>query len=74
MMTVSNLARQILVVARKTCGLALVLAASAGVAWAGGPPPLQGQSVPEINPGSAVTALGLLVGGVLMVTDRLRRK
>jgi hypothetical protein len=55
--------------ARKACGLALVLSATAGVAL--GVTPLPG---PEIDPGSASTALALLVGGVFMLTDRYRAK
>jgi hypothetical protein len=57
--------------ARKTCGLALILSATAGAVLGGGPLPNLG--APEIDPGSASTALGLLVGGVLMLADRCRR-
>jgi hypothetical protein len=60
----------VLAMARKACGVAVVVTACAGVAFAGGPPP----PVPEIDPGSAATALGLLAGGLLMFTDRVRRK
>ena len=38
-----------------------------------GPPPST-QPVPEINAGSAVAALVLLVGGTLILTDRTRRR
>jgi hypothetical protein len=51
-------------------GLALVLAACSGVAWA--IPPLPG-SAPEIDPSSLNAALMLLGGGVLLVADRFRR-
>jgi len=41
----------------------------------GGPPsPPPRQGVPEINPGSAIGALALLGGGMLVLTDRLRRR
>ena len=30
--------------------------------------------VPEIDANAAISALGLLTGGVLLITDRLRRK
>ena len=55
--------------ARQVAGLALVLAAAAGVAHAGGPLPS-----PEINAGAAVSALAFLAGGLLILTDRCRRK
>jgi hypothetical protein len=51
-------------------GLALVLAACSGVAWA--TPPLP-PSAPEIDPSSLRAALMLLGGGVLLVADRFRR-
>jgi hypothetical protein len=38
------------------------------------PPPVTPGDVPEINPGAAVGALVLLVGGTLLLTDRLRRR
>jgi hypothetical protein len=50
-------------------GLALVMAAVASPAFAWGPPP-----APEIDPGSAASAVALLAGGLLILTDRLRRK
>jgi hypothetical protein len=50
----------------KALGFVLVLSAMAGVARA--------VDVPEIDPGSAGSALTLLVGGLLIVKDRLRRK
>jgi hypothetical protein len=54
---------------RTTCGLALVLGAGAATAYAGGPAP-----APEIDPGSIAGALTVLTGGMLMLTDRLRKK
>jgi hypothetical protein len=54
---------------RVTLGLALVLGACAGTAFAGGPLP-----APEIDPGSIAGALTVLTGGMLMLTDRLRKK
>ncbi len=64
---------------RVTLGLALALTLYAGMAAAhhGSPSPSPGpapSSVPEIDPGSASAALGLLVGGVLLFADRVRRK
>lgn len=55
-------------VGQKLLGLGLVLAACAGAAQAGF------TDVPEIDPGSMASALTLLVGGTLMLTDKLRRK
>jgi hypothetical protein len=52
-------------------GLALVLLGASGTAWAGGPPP---PGTPEVDPGAMGSALALLAGGVLVLTDRLRRK
>jgi hypothetical protein len=48
-------------------GLALVLAGSASPAFAF-------NGVPEIDPGSASSALALLAGGMLVLTSRLSRK
>ncbi len=59
----------------KFAGLALVLAASATVAHAqsassgGG----SGGAAPEIDAGSMISALTLLTGGVLMITDKFRK-
>jgi hypothetical protein len=55
--------------ARKACGLALVLAAISGVALA----KYNKDAAPEIDPGSMAGALTLLGGGLLMLTDRFRR-
>ena len=68
---------------RVTLSLALALTLYAGMAAAhrGSPSPSPSpgpapspSSVPEIDPGSASAALGLLVGGVLLFADRVRRK
>jgi hypothetical protein len=48
----------------------LVIAAGAGPVLAGGPLP----NAPEIDPGSMMSALTLLAGGTLLLTDRFRRK
>ncbi len=53
--------------------LALVLTATAGVAQAGACPPHPKPPVPEIDPGSALSAFTLLSGGVMILTDRRRR-
>jgi len=50
----------------KALGLLLVFAAFAGTAAAR-------QGLPEIDPGSAPSALTLLVGGTLLLVDRFRR-
>jgi hypothetical protein len=54
---------------RKTVGLLLVFAACSGTAYGRG-----SAKVPEIDPGTASSAVSLLVAGVLMITDRVRRK
>jgi hypothetical protein len=58
---------------RRGCGLSLILSACAGAAVA--------QSMrcgcdhaPEIDAGSLASGLTLLTGGVLLLTDRFRRK
>jgi hypothetical protein len=53
-------------------GLCLIALASATPVYAGGSMHCGG--VPEIDPGSAMGALAMLSGGLLMLTDRLRRK
>jgi hypothetical protein len=53
----------------RPCGLCLVFAGCAATAYAGGPLP-----VPEIDPGSTVSALVLLTGGLLLLADRCRCK
>jgi hypothetical protein len=52
---------------RKGCGLALAFVAFSGTAWAL-------PTSPEIDPGSAVSSLALLVGGVMLLRDRYRRR
>jgi hypothetical protein len=54
---------------RRPLGLVLVLAGCAQTAFALGPP-----NVPEIDPGSVASALTLAAGGVLLLTDRIRKK
>ena len=60
----------------KIAGLALVVAATAGLAHAqsasGGSSGGSG-GVPEIDASSMISALTLLTGGVLMVTDKFRK-
>jgi hypothetical protein len=56
----------------KGCALLLILAAVAGTAQAG--PPGPPGSVPEIDPGSLLSAMALLGGGALLLTEKLRRK
>jgi hypothetical protein len=54
----------------KAVGLGVVLAALSSTAWAG----LSGVPVPEIDAGSLLTALTLLSGGILVLTNRSRRQ
>ena len=65
-------------IARKACGLLLVLIAlsSPAIAQQGQNNNNQGQNVraPEIDPGALSGAVTLLVSGTLILTDRLRRK
>jgi hypothetical protein len=56
--------------ALRTLGLAVIMAAVSGKALAFGPL----DQAPEIDPGSMVSALALLCGGLLMLTDRWARK
>ena len=53
-------------------GFLLVFAAVAGTALAQGDfhPP----DAPEIDPGSAMSAISLLAGGMLLLADKVRRK
>jgi hypothetical protein len=51
---------------RFALGIALVWSATSGFAF--------GRGTPEIDPGSATSALALLAGGLLLVKPRLRRK
>ncbi len=53
----------------KSCGLLLMLTALGSPVYGFDLP-----SAPEIDPASAATALPLLIGGLLMMTDRCRRK
>jgi hypothetical protein len=55
---------------RSAVALSIVVLASATPVYAGAPLP----GVPEIDPGSVMGALALLSGGLLMLTDRIRRK
>jgi hypothetical protein len=61
----------------KFAGLALVVAASATMAHAqsasGGSGGGSGGAAPEIDAGSMMSALTLLTGGVLMITDKFRK-
>jgi hypothetical protein len=59
------LARKVMV----TGGFLLVFAAVAGSALAQNHP-----DAPEIDPGSALSGISLLAGGMLLLADKLRRK
>lgn len=52
---------------RRTCGWLLTLTAFSGTAWGFDP------VAPEIDPGSAISSLTLLAGGVMLLYDRYRR-
>jgi len=52
-------------------GAGLLVFVLAGTAWARGGP--SGGGVPEIDGGSAMSAVTLLAGGILWMTDRIRR-
>ena len=56
--------------------LAVLVASAAlcGTASAGAAPPPYCPPVPEIDPGSAVGAMTLLVGGLMTLADRRRSK
>jgi hypothetical protein len=54
-------------------GFGVMLLAFTGVALAGGGGS-GGGGVPEIDAGSALSALAVLGGGLLLVTDRLRKR
>ncbi len=56
--------------ARQTLGFALMLAALSGIAYAQQSHP----DAPEIDAGSAASALTLLIGGAMLLKDRLRSK
>jgi hypothetical protein len=67
---ISTSLRSSLRVASIAFGLGLALSMSAGVARAGGG---GSHGVPEVDPASALSALTLLTGGFLLITDRIRR-
>ena len=56
----------------KILGLGLVLASTAGLAHAQSAS-TSGGAAPEIDAGSMISALTLLTGGVLMITDKFRK-
>jgi hypothetical protein len=60
--TGSSLARKVVQLGRKSLGFALVFAACGGTAWA--------REAPEIDPGSATSAVALLLGGMLLLLAR----
>jgi hypothetical protein len=62
---------RLLSLARRGLGLALVVAATAGPALAD--PSCDPPHTPEIDAGSLATVVTPLTGGVLMLTDRLRK-
>lgn len=63
----TNVSAEAFRLTRKSIGLALALTAFGGTAWGFDP-------APEIDPGSAISSLTLLAGGVLLIYDRYRRR
>ena len=59
----------VLTAARVALGLGLVLVAFNGTAFAG-----VTRAVPELDAGSMLSALTVLAGGILIATNRVRRK
>ena len=68
-----QLLNSLAVMSIKLAGLALVVSASASLAQAQTASGSSGVAAPEIDPGSVMSALTLLTGGVLMITDKCRR-
>lgn len=66
-MRVSKMARLALNLTRTALGFGLVVASMGGVAFAL-------VDSPEIDAGSAVSALALLSGGMMLLKDRFRSK
>ncbi len=62
----STLASTVRRVALQTTGLGLVIVALS--------PAAQASVAPEIDAGSLVSGLTLLTGGILIITNRIRRK
>jgi len=60
---------KIFAVARKALGCSLVLSGMASAAYAITPP-----HMPEMDAGSAASALTLLIGGAMLLKDRIRLK
>lgn len=56
---------------QKSFGMMIIMLATASPAFAWGG---SCGAAPEIDPGSMASALALLTGGLLMITDRLGRK
>jgi len=65
----TNLKNRVSRVVRMVASLSMVLTAMAASAHAGACPP----PVPEIDPSSVLSAITLLSGGVMILTDRRRR-
>ena len=68
---ISCAGRALLETAKTTVGLALVLTALGSVAMADVLPP---PGTPEIDAGSAASAIALLAGGMMLLKDRFRAK
>jgi hypothetical protein len=64
--TIATVVTRGLRIASTMLGLALILSATNSVAF--------GRGVPEIDPGSATSAVTLLVGSMLVFAPRWRRK
>lgn len=62
------------VAARIACGLAILATLTQGVAIAGSGGNCGGGGVPEIDANSALSAMAILTGGILIVSDRIRKR
>ena len=70
-MNLTTIGRVVRARLRTTCGLFLLIAATAAAVEAGGPVP---HAVPEIDPGSMSGALAMLASGAFLVKGRLCRR
>lgn len=74
----TTLATKSFTLAHRATGLAVILAVTGGMAYADGGHGGGGHGghgdVPELDPATFGSALSLLAGGVLLLTDKIRRK
>ena len=70
--TIANSAGHVLQAIKYVAGALAVIAAVAGAAQA--TTPVSGVGVPKIDPSSLLSALTLMIGGVLMMQDTVRQR